>query len=413
MKRNHSAIALLAVFAATFSGIKNVHGELVFEEDLPSSRSAAQRDSNIEIDEESLAAEETSLGSSDDDGSVPVGPAKTSRDYSRSERLRRHRMRAELKNEDKLTERLEEMRLKDEVKRVDGILGSAVKKDEAQPEGQQAALAVPSVQTQAVGQLAAQPQPAAPAAEPVVSGQSVAQADVEKKEESEDKMRVGISPRFGLNGILSSNFEISSRYAFGVGVYVDVWDHFGFEAAYTRAAYRVNGGNAFGAGYYGYYGMATQQLNMNQNVFELGPRVNILGRKSRVQPFVSVGLGYYRSSINLDQNTQNYIRMYNPMLAGDYNVSGFLGYVGGGAEFKITENIGIMGLFKYYNVFSSRESNPLSSAAFVNPSGYAGYGSAGLSTLGAAGGGDTRMQASRSMGKANFYTLQAGVSLSF
>jgi hypothetical protein len=268
-----------------------------------------------------------------------------------------------------------------------------------------------AVAEQKVGDLAAQ-QPAtiavpanrAPAAVMPVAAQSVAEIKEEKKPEEEEKMRVGITPRGGITGILSSNFEVNSRYSVGLGINVEVMDHFGIEAGYTRAQYNIAAGAAYGSIYTGY---AQQQLNMSQNVFDIGPRFNILGRKSRVQPFVGVGVGYYRNNIGLDQTTLSYVRMYNPAMANDFTVSGALGYVGGGAEFKITDNIGLMGLFRYYNVFSARQSNPLSSAAFVQ-NGASGFGGAT-----AVPGGDPRFAASRNFGKANFYTLQAGLTISF
>ncbi len=385
MNKKINAVALLTLAAVTFLGIKDLRAELVFEDELEPAAAVEQKVSGEDAE---LKQREVEM--------------------SRSERLRRHRIRAEMRNEDKLSEKLEELRLKDELKRMDALSG--VNKEEQKP-------AEPVIEQQ-IGTLAAAPSatiavpasnaPVAPA--PAVAPQSVAEVKEEKKED-EDKMRVGITPRGGLAGIINSNFEVSSRYSFGVGVYVDVMNHLGFEAGYTRAQYSMAAGTAYGNVYYGY---TQQQLLMSQNVFDIGPRINILGRKSRVQPFVGVGVGYYRNSINLDQNTLNFVRMYNPAMASDFTVSGMLGYIGGGAEIKITDNIGLMGLFRYYNVLTARQSNPLSSAAFVSsnnpnaPSASSTYG-----VYSGVPGGDPRFNASQNFGKADFYTLQGGLTVSF
>ena len=402
-KSKYSAIALLTLVAINFAGLKNVYGELVFEEDLDTKEISKKSDS---LDDESIAAEESE--SLDSEESSLDKRVKEKKQISRSERLRRHRMRAELRNEDKLTEKLEELRLKDEMRRLEA-LNSADKKEEAKKE--EALQAQKIAEAKAAEQISAQK--VGELSKEEVSNQSVAAVKVEE-EKKEDKMQVGLTARGGLSGVLGSNgFEISSRYAAGFTVSVDISDHFGFETGYTRAGYSIAQGNAFGYNPYSYYGgnAGFQNLSMTQNVFEIGPRFNILGRSSKVRPFVAAGVGYYRNSINLDDNTLAFVRMYNPNLAMDYNISGFLGYVGGGAEYKITDNIGITGLFKYYNVFSANQSNPISSAAFVSPNSYSNYGYYGMSPMNANG--DSRFQASKTLGKANFYTIQAGLTVSF
>lgn len=408
MKTRRSALAILVIVATTFLGIKSVHAELVFEEDLIGSGGEAAEQSVVQ-----RAAESQSEASK-------LSTSQEREVLSRAEILRRHRMRAEMRNEDKLTERLEELRLKDEVKRIDEIVGA--KKQETQAPvvaNDSAALAV-----QPVGQIATPAQSQVVEKVVVVEAANNSNNKSEAKVESysekatdENKMLVGITPRAGLSGVLNSNFEVNSRHSFGVGLHVDVLNHFGFEMGYTRSQYDVAAGNAFGFGGFNPYmgllgGFGLRTLTMNQNVFDIGPRVNILGRNSRIQPFISAGVGFYRSNIRLDQQTMNYISTFNPALAGDYTVSGFLGYVGGGAEVKITENIGITGMFRYYNVFSARESNPLASAAFVaqNSAGSMGYYGVSPAALTA---GDPRAAASRSFGKAHFYTIQGGVTLSF
>ncbi|MBI3542920.1 MAG: hypothetical protein HY075_06580, partial [Deltaproteobacteria bacterium] len=89
------AAALAVAATVTLSGPKLAYGELVFEDDLKNDAAPAAQQKRA-----------------DDAASL-----------TKAEEMRRHRLRQELKNEDLLTQKLEELRLKDEMKRTDELSG--------------------------------------------------------------------------------------------------------------------------------------------------------------------------------------------------------------------------------------------------------------------------------------------------
>lgn len=413
MRKSKQALALLVLVAVNGFGIREVRGELVFEKDLESKSAVSKKNisaSNsdqtdfITEDEEEKKSpvvdnrkeSETSSSSQELDKKVAIDK-KDQKEISTSEMLRRQRMREELKNEDRLSQKLEELRLQDEMKRVDQMTAGTEKNSKAKaPEEEK-------IKEEKIGSVALVEQSSEKISKPadISPSQSVAAVE-EKKKIEEDKIenRISVTPRGGFSSIRDSKFEITSKYAAGLTIGVDLSDYFAIEAGYTYSAYSVSAGNAY---YYDPYFMTLRQqsLNMNQHLIDLGLRVNVLGDRYRIKPFVTGGFGYYRTSINLDDTTLGYVRQYNPNLANDYVISGFDGSIGGGVEFKITKNISLTGLFKYYGILTSTQSNPISSAAFVNP---------GSSTSNS---GDSRLQASESLSKDAFYSLQGGVTISF
>jgi hypothetical protein len=406
-------LALAVALGISMYGLKTVHAELVFEDDLKKP-----------VVEEGLTT----------DSSADQADAR--RDMSKADMMRRQRMRAELKNEDMLTQKLEELRLRDEVRRSNELLGSGVAKEQPQ------AVASAPVVEERVGSAAVQnpataqtiqnvnPNASVQQAAPVGAvtsingapmssdalGQTVATGSVEGNAELEEpKMRISITPRGGLSSMTSSMYDIEARYAFGLDVGVEVSDHFAFIGGWSYSSYSLGAGTAFS--YPTGMNMAyMQRLNMNDNVFSLGVRAYIMGPKSQVRPFIGIGGAYRRGFVNFDDNTVALMRQYNPYVGQDIQIAGFSGYLETGLEFKITKNIALTGSFKYFNVLSSRQSNPLDPSAFMNNQGY--YGGS-MMYSGAMGspyygmGGDLRSQASDALARNNFYQLMAGISVSF
>lgn len=423
--KNKKIVIILAVFSSvTFIGLKQARAELVFEQDL--AQPQVKNKKSLESTNANLAegSDEIVFANKGDDVSDTVAPEAAAafsaqgagRDFGHSEAMRRQRLRTEIRNEDLLTEKLEELRLKDEMKRVDGMFGAAPQgaRGDATPMAMVMAkhptVVAPvetTIQEERIGSLAPKTQQNTTVGNGLGQSATVIDPTVSDGDDF-DKSQVSITPRGGLASVSDKNFDISSRYAVGLGVGVDVSDYFTVEGGYTYSKFTLSAGNAY-ASNYNYnpysYGVATQALDMNQHLIDLGVRVNVLGNRNRVRPFFNAGFGYYRTSINLDGNTLSYLRAANPSLADDYRITGFTGYVGTGIEFRVTRMFSLTGGFRYYNILSASQSNPISNAAFVNPNsnGYYGYNPAT----------DTRQQASQALTKNNFYTLMAGVSVTF
>lgn len=390
--------AALAVAAGIMvGGLKVARGELVFEDDLTAPAATAPQ---------APVATPTAV------------PTEESKEVSSAEAMRRQRVRTELKNEDLLSQKLEELRLKDEMKRTDVISGNLVASGVAKDVSTATAgFASPadSLQEQRIGSAAS---PAAPTGasgvSPVavsspslavqtagpVSATSVLAADDKAEEE---KTRVTLVPRGGMSGVTNSIYSMESRFAAGLGVVVDANDYIAFAGGYTYSSYNLTASTNMLVYPVGGIPML-QQLQFNDNEFDLGARGYVLGSQSRVRPFMGAGVAYRRGYVNYNDATLAYVRQYNPYATSDVTVSGFAGYIEAGLDFKITKAISIVGSARYFNMFSSSQNNPLDPNALVNPGAYNyGYGYSN----------DVRSQAGNALANNNFYQLMAGVGVSF
>ncbi len=430
MKRYIFTTAMAVAVGVSLANLKTAEGKLVFEDELKAPAQNAQAQEGVVVRYRDPVADLNEPVTA-----LPVAQAApatqqpaTRETVTRSEQMRRSRMREELKNEDLLTQKLEELRMKDEMQRTDQILSSGVQKTPAELQEQRvgtAATEAPAVLVAQASTTAANPALAntAPQATAVTArgdwiGQSTTTASVAPMDSDEDKTRVTVSPRGGMSGITNSMYDVQSLYSMGLGVGVDLSDFVSFQGGYTFSKFNLAAGNTI-------YnpGVTLQQLEMNDNVFDMGVRANFLGPKARMRPFVGAGVGYRRGYVNYDSQTLNMLRAYNPYGTNqqlDVELSAFMGYIETGLELRITKSVSFSGMGRYFNILSSRQTNPVSPYAFVNPSGlaggygsYGGYGLAGGYGSGYGYTGDARTQASNALANNNFYQLMAGLSIAF
>jgi hypothetical protein len=334
--------------------------------------------------------------------------ANETQNLSHAEIIRRERMREELKNEDVLQTRLEELRMKDEQKRTSQILAPA-------PDASAPAAATSPIQQQIVTPPAiehpGQPSAAVPTFAP---GQQV--ASLQGSSSMDQSGAVGTStardlepassqkPMFsltalgGISNITSNNigYSISPQFSTGVAASLAATDYVSIQLGYTYSQYGVSMNS-----YNSYYnnGVGLQSLQLNQNVFSAGAKVDLLGPDSKIRPFVSAGLAYSKGYVNYNSTTLSYINA-NPYAAAagqDYDVSQFLGYVGGGIDVQLTRNISIGVDFKYYDALSSSDNGGLNNEGFYN----------NVSLIS-----PDKQYVGGSLASANFYTVMAGLTFS-
>ncbi len=310
---------------------------------------------------------------------------------SKSEMMRRERTRHELKNEDILQERLEELRLRDERARTDQLLGVAPAPAQAAP------ISAPApVMTQEYITAPVTDRPGQPAATGslVASRDAAALSYAAASEQDDEQTTIMLLPRIGISNMNGNEqFNVQSRYTGGIGLGVGVSDTVTFEMGYQYAEYGIAmaSTNPWVTTYQGYYngGYYNQNQNfetlvMKQNVFDGGLKLYFLGPQSKLRPFVGGGAGYSKSYINYDQRiVQNLHQQGLTQMAQDYEASSYLGYLQTGFDVKLSKSVTIGGLFKYYTVFSARENQPINNAQFggqgyaqngaYNPYGYGAY----------------------------------------
>lgn len=367
------------------------------------------------------------------------------RNMNKTELMRRERVREELRNEDALQERLEELRLRDEKRRTDQILGVAGASGSTGATGAAgSAVNLPTplyggVQEEAVsapvterpGQAPRSPQMAAPAQAvaasnggPQLAGISgvnaadqaaspsvmTASMDLDKPK---DKSVFYVMPRAGLGAMSSSGgYDVNPKFAGGVSVGVATSEYLSFELGYTYAEYGVNiaSSNPFVQqmqvmqNYYGNGQGSSNTLAFKQNVVDIGMKLHLMDSSSRVRPFVGGGGAWSKGFINYDQQILSNLKaaypgFQNSPLMNDYELTSYMGYITGGLDVKMSPSITLDFMAKYYAVLSNSENGNLLNYAFYNPN---------MATQS-----PEKQAVGGSMGKANFFTLMGGVSFAF
>ena len=385
MKFIRSTLMLAVAASVTFGNLRTAYGELVFEDDLNTSTQASSEDIQPRVDER--------------------------KDLSKSEVMRRQRLREELKNEDLLTQKLEELRLKDEMKRTDELLGSGINKSGAVVEQSM------PLQEERIGSAQALPNEQLANTNVGLNGAPVAMntttAEVEVKAEDEnDGTQLNVGPRFGTASIMDSMYDVGAKYSLGADITVDVTDHIAFTAGYTYATYSMGAGQTLVM-----YPQQAKKLEINDNVINVGIRGNFLGIKSRVRPFAGVGFAYRKGYVNYDKQTRDYIRQYDQYGAQDVDMTGFAGYIEAGLEFKVVKSISVSASFRYFNMLSSRQSSQVNPNAFYSGNAYGspyyGAASTGYGYSPYAYNDGSKERAGQTLSESNFYQLHAGVSVNF
>lgn len=383
------ATAIIVAAGASLTGIRNAEGKLVYEEDLRAQQPVASAYNDPIQDLNSMPVVQTNL---------PAQPVmETKRPQTKTEQLRMQRERQELQNEDMLTQKLEELRLKDEMKRTQNLMTmSGIEKD-------------PGVTEQAVGtaeqelKVSQQINPAVAQTQAPVASQSTVVATAVVASEEDQNGKISITPRGGMTGITNSMYDVQSDYSAGIGLGVDFSDYLAFTAGYTFSKYTIAAGTTlYNPGY------ALQKLDMSDNVMDAGLRINFLSNKAKLRPFIGGGVGYRRGYVNYDNATLNYMKQYSYGLnTQDVELSAFMGYIETGLEIKLTKMIGISGMIRYFNILSSRQTNPINPYAFVNPYNNGGYyGAYGYNN-------DARTSAGSALAENNFYQMMLGLTVSF
>lgn len=348
-------------------------------------------------------------------------PATEVQNLTKAELMRRERIRSELKNEDILQERLEELRLRDENRRTEQLLGSG-----AVPSGGESVAQAPVQEQVVVPPVTDRPgQPAvAPTGSPALAMASTgtqtdavtvshAQATVL---DSEEKTQLTLAPRAGLSSMNnSSGYNLQSRYTAGIGLGVGVSDTVTFELGYQFSEYGVamNSSNYY-VQMLQAYNPTYETLALKQNVVDAGLKVHVLGSDAKLRPFVGGGAAYSKSYINYDQRIITSLTQAGLQnMARDYELSSYLGYLSTGLDVRLTKRIAVGAVFKYYTVLTARENQNLNNAAFTGYSPYYyGYGG-GYAASYYTSPDVEKAVVGGSLSRSSFYSILAGVSFTF
>ncbi len=351
-----------------------------------------------------------------------VSPVAEVEHLSKSELIRRERMRQEMRNEDILQERLEELRLRDEKRREQEILGSrAVTPADSITQSQNAPVQAPVMKEEVLAGAPIQAlEPVAPAPQmqavqmsaegsqaPIYVSPAGATTSVSALDSAtqDEKITISVAPRGGLSTMSNvSGYDVQSRFSAGVDLGVAVSDHVSFGVGYSFNEYGVTltSSNPWVYNLQWYTG-TKEALAMKQNVVDANLKLHLLGPDARLRPFIGGGAAWSKSFINYDQRIIDGLYQSGlSNLARDYEVYSILGSLSTGLDIRITKNISVGAQFEYFTVVTSRENQSLNNAAFYNYYGYsAAYADADKQVLGG------------SLARSAFYTVTGGLNFTF
>lgn len=274
---------------------------------------------------------------------------------TRAELLHRERMREEIKNEDVLRARLEELRLREEQRLHDRLL-----RDERDQVVRDTAPVVQAAPVQVVEVVKT----------PVTEqkAESVAQVPTSFLELGDpmNGTNVSVSPTAGAMIFTQQayGFDVRSRFSLGAAVAVAVGDHFGVEGAYHFNQFGISTmtSNPFVNQLVGMNAalaqpFATESIVMNQHMADMGMRVYLLSRSQRIRPFISGGMSYGFSSTNYNAGLVSSLTPYGLNLNRPYELHTLYGQLGAGVDFQVTRNISLGVAGRYYAPFAAWQSN--------------------------------------------------------
>lgn len=443
-----------ASILALVNGASNAKAELVYEDSVPAAANTnANNDKSSRIDEQSTLRETMSAsqkakdtvlsqassksgksGRSDESGQSAEStsafeaeePATEVQNMSRSELLRRERVRAEVKNEDMLQERLEELRLRDERSRTDQLLGGGAPTTVLPPvpspvpawSGNTAPNSVPMVEqvvttpvTEHPGQIVGRPAGNGTEGQQEVSQYSpldtASTSSAHLSDVSDESTRVTLQPRFGLSQMAGQSFgyDVRPRFSTGVLLGVSSSEIVSFEVGYNYSEFGIvmNGFNPYIQYIANPYAIPqrAETVVMKQNLVDLGMKLYLLGSASKVRPFIGAGAAYSFSYVNYDERllSQNlYLRQW---MGQDYEVKSFLGTLSAGLDIRVSRSISVGMAAKYYNVLTSREQGWINNAIL-----WGGYPMGGVLDA-------DKQYIGGTLARMNFYSVMGSVTFAF
>ncbi len=350
--------------------------------------------------------------------------------FTKAELMRRMRFRAEMKNDDFVQQRLEELRLRDEQRRADQLIngGSARLDADAGSVAAQAPLpplAVETVQvpiTERPGQPLAQPVQIAPQVSAPVVASPIASAPQPSQGASvyaaddfaprDEKLVIRLTPRAGVSSMRSpdANVLVRGRYSAGLSLGVEASEAMTFELGYQFSEYGISLQPTYGFAWNSPTGIYETRA-LRQNLIDAGLKFYLLGSNSRLRPFVGGGGGWQRSFVNYDSRYRALIQAYSPALGvQDYEASSFVGQVNTGMDVRISKSVSVGAQFRYHRVLGSNSTQQIPYNALWGASGaFGGFGYGGGAVVADPG----NQLAGLQLQRASFYSILAGVNFVF
>jgi|GEM_PF-2200861 len=379
------------------------------------------------------AQAETSVGASN---SADV------QNLSKTDLMRRERVREEIKNEDVLQERLEQLRLRDEKHRANQLMGvqdaesmqaptpvfgaqGAVLGQPQMQGGQQGGqmmqeqvigAAQPQVQImQAPMPMTAQQQQMQQAQPQLVQSYSAqpqgyygqdqiamnhAMAVSTASEGNADKTQLSVEPRIGFASMTSTGgYDIRPHFSTGIDLGVGISDNVTFVLGYQYSEFGIalaqqNGYSLYNPNPY----QPVEPYTLKQNLFEGGMKLHLVNAEAKLRPFLGGGGAYSKGYVNYNQQIQANLAQQGLAIADqDYEVNQFLGYLDGGFDVRINKMVSLTADFRYYAVLSASQNSQLNNAYL------GGYYAPGADKAALGG----------SLQQASFYTVTGGATFSF
>ena len=164
-----------------------------------------------------------------------------------------------------------------------------------------------------------------------------------------------VSPFAGTSSVIGNDTaDNSPQSAFGASVGLLVSSNMLLELGYTHSVQnfsnpRINTTQGV------FVSGNNNVFSLKQNVFDAGAKLFILGRESRLRPFIGGGGGYSRGVLNYTPAYQQALGN-QAIYSSDFAINQFNGFGELGAEFAFTRNVVATAAFRLHGVLSSTTS---------------------------------------------------------
>jgi len=281
---------------------------------------------------------------------------------SAADRIAEMRKKLEKKNENMVSKKIEDMRIKEEMNltnKLQDAFDGNIKAMNETPEVKPEVVATPVVVVQAA------PVVEAPIVEP-------------KKENA-----VKVAPTFGIVNLKGKDVDFESKLNMGFLVEAMMNERFSLglkfnyatmelseiDSKYNNYNYYSNyntGYTPYGPGYQSQYGNGR---TMSYQQYSFGVQGKFYISTGRILPYVGLGGSYNRASVKYDDQNKNDPYYYNSIYYGDeeYTSSYFTGSLLIGSDIKFTDNVGMMLEFSYAKGTSGFSSKSDARSRYVNP----------------------------------------------
>lgn len=185
--------------------------------------------------------------------------------------------------------------------------------------------------------------------------------------EERSPLRIYVAPIGGIASVVGNDTaDVSPQYALGGSLGLLVSNNMLIEANYLYNQQDFSNPRINTTSGIILTGMGSA-FTLKQSVFSGGAKLFVLGRESRIRPYLGGGIAYARGNLNYTSTYLQFLGGQSQYLT-DFTLNQWDGYGELGAEIAITQKVVALMSFKLNGVLSSKTSNDSQTNLSIDPS---------------------------------------------